>query len=168
MTSIIRKSRKLIGLEVDESKAQHGKIGLTWKILEKYDGATIQLIYASNDDQRIIVKGVIEGQQSINEQKSNLQSIERMHPLRDVFGAKYAVWAGLVVGLMFLMFAFLCLRGFTPSRLLGDKVGPIKPLALVSDIVFNRWLALLIGLMYFGLSIYILLFCKEGILPISF
>lgn len=64
--SISKSSRSditLISLGLDE--ANRGTISVNWKILEKHDGADIQIIYSGTDDVKLNVAGAIEGQGDI-------------------------------------------------------------------------------------------------------
>ncbi len=161
-SSVVITSRDLIGLLIDQSQATDGKLGLSWKILEENDGATIQIIYASNEDQNISVVGVIEGQRKIKSRKLNPQAIESIHPLGNILGEKYAAWAGLAISLIFGTFAYFVFRGGINSNLLiGRRI-------ILVDIIFNRWLILGLALVYFIISAYVLLFWHKGMLPITF
>jgi hypothetical protein len=62
---IAKISRRDIKFAIDVSQLAEGAIPLAWKILERDDGALIQLIYAGGPDTAIGVEGVIVGQPTI-------------------------------------------------------------------------------------------------------
>lgn len=64
--SIRKQSRDVIDFQVDSSHFTEGYIPLSWKILERNDGAVIQIIYAGTVDTDIKVTGVVEGQTKIH------------------------------------------------------------------------------------------------------
>ncbi len=82
LEATVRKTtRDVLGLTLDQSEFETGKIGIYWKILENNDGCTIQIIYSGNSDVRITVEGVIEGQHQI---RSDLDPTGRLRPLERV------------------------------------------------------------------------------------
>ena len=59
----IRKtSRPLINLTIDTARIDQGKVLVAWRILEKGDGAVIQLIYAGDQEVALRVSGSVVGQ----------------------------------------------------------------------------------------------------------
>jgi hypothetical protein len=62
----IRKvSRGVIGAALDASRLADGGVPVTWKILERNDGAVIQLIFAGSSQTGIEVQGIVEGQPTV-------------------------------------------------------------------------------------------------------
>jgi len=62
---IRRKSRKVVDLELDTARLQHGEVGVTWNILERNDGGVVQLLFAGAVDAPITAEAVIEGQPTV-------------------------------------------------------------------------------------------------------
>ncbi|MBL6752493.1 MAG: hypothetical protein ISP90_18390 [Nevskia sp.] len=60
-------TRKEIGFEIEPSRANSGALSLNWKILEKGDGAIIQIVYAGGPGVRFSLNGSFEGQRQIRE-----------------------------------------------------------------------------------------------------
>jgi hypothetical protein len=64
--TIPRRTRDLIGLTVDDSERSSGRVGLKWKILEKNDGAMVQVIHTGPPSTELVVGGAVEGQRAID------------------------------------------------------------------------------------------------------
>ena len=66
LEATIRKtSRDVVGLSLDTSRLDQGKVGVDWKILEHGDGGIIQIIFAGTPSVRLMAKGILEGQREI-------------------------------------------------------------------------------------------------------
>ncbi len=55
----------MVGLKLDASRSSQGIVLVDWRILERNDGASIQIIYAGSPQVKLAVDGVIEGQPRI-------------------------------------------------------------------------------------------------------
>jgi len=55
----------IINAQLDTSDAAHGRIKVTWDLLEQDDGFQIQVIFAGPSETRFVPTGVIEGQKHI-------------------------------------------------------------------------------------------------------
>ncbi|MGC9970099.1 MAG: hypothetical protein ABSE56_05880 [Bryobacteraceae bacterium] len=64
--TIPRRTRDLTGFTVDDSERSSGRVGLKWKILEKNDGAMVQVIHAGPPTTELLVGGAVEGQRAID------------------------------------------------------------------------------------------------------
>lgn len=60
-------SRQLTGLSIDRSQIAEGKVGLSWRVLEKNDGVRLQLIYEGPPNAEVGASGAIIGQPAINQ-----------------------------------------------------------------------------------------------------
>jgi hypothetical protein len=61
--TIAQSKRTLSGVVLDTHDLEHGRVGVSWKILEPGDGALIQLVYPGKPySTRIHASGTIEGQ----------------------------------------------------------------------------------------------------------
>ena len=60
-------SREIVGVEIDQSEINNGKLGLDWKILEQDDGFAIQLIYYGDENDAIMLSATVEKQGNIKE-----------------------------------------------------------------------------------------------------
>ena len=66
LEATIRKtSRDVVGLSLDTSRLDQGKVGVDWKILEHGDGGMIQIIFAGTPSVRLMAEGILEGQGEI-------------------------------------------------------------------------------------------------------
>jgi len=63
---IRKESRKVVELQLDQSKMEQGEVGVSWSILEEGDGGVIQLIFAGGTDVSISASAVIEGQPEVH------------------------------------------------------------------------------------------------------
>jgi hypothetical protein len=64
--TIPKRTRDLTGFTVDDSARASGRVGLKWKILEKNDGAMVQVIHAGPPTTELVVSGAVEGQRAID------------------------------------------------------------------------------------------------------
>jgi len=67
-----RTSRNLLTFTLDQSRIDQGIVGVAWNILEKNDGAQIQLVYAGPPTTQLSVSGTIEGQHSLKNGNSSI------------------------------------------------------------------------------------------------
>jgi len=66
LEATVRKStRDVTQLSLNTDELQRGRVTVNWAILEQNDGGFIQLIYAGNQQVRIQVEGVVEGQTTL-------------------------------------------------------------------------------------------------------
>lgn len=66
LESRIRKeNREVVELQLDQSKIEQGKVGVSWAILEEGDGGVIQIIFAGGTSVDVSVSAIIEGQREI-------------------------------------------------------------------------------------------------------
>ena len=59
---IVQGTHDYTGIALDLGEAAHGRVGVSWKILDHLDGAAIQIIYAGTDYPSVRAVGVIESQ----------------------------------------------------------------------------------------------------------
>ena len=59
-------SRSVTGIRIDKSKAEAGCIAIDWRLLEKGDGAALQIVYAGDSNVSIVPSGIFEGQPKVN------------------------------------------------------------------------------------------------------
>jgi len=64
--TIPKRTRTLTGFTVDDSERSSGRVGLKWKILEKNDGAMVQVIHTGPPTTELVVSGLVEGQRAID------------------------------------------------------------------------------------------------------
>src|SRR5438309_549329 len=65
--SVVRPSRDVAGLRLsdDAESLKRGRVAVHFKILERGDGATVQLIYAGPRETGVELAGVVEGQRAV-------------------------------------------------------------------------------------------------------
>jgi hypothetical protein len=138
-TRIRKKSREVVEILIDEEKAQQGELSIGWNILEQYDGAAIQLVFAGPPDTRITADAVIEGQ-------SGVEGVQFTGTIRSP-GEQYAragreyrvqgwVFLGMGVVMLFPM-TYITLRLKHRRGLrLTDWVAIIQPLVFVIMAIF--------------------------------
>lgn len=99
LAAAVRKvTRDITDFTIDPSRADQGELGLKWRILEKNDGAVIQLIYAGPTDAPIRIEGVIEGQRELAKvvYDARLKSEEQQYAEGKVNGNALFVACGIV------------------------------------------------------------------------
>ena len=72
--TIRRTARDVSHFAVDSTSASKGKLGLSWSILEHFDGAVLQVIYAGKPDLLPRIEGTIEGQRKLRLERWALSS----------------------------------------------------------------------------------------------
>lgn len=60
--TVIQPGRDVVDIGVAVSREIVGEVDLDWKILERFDGVTIQIIYGGPVEEEISLSGTIEGQ----------------------------------------------------------------------------------------------------------
>lgn len=127
--SIRKQSRDVIDFKVDNSHFTEGYIPISWKILEKNDGAVIQIIYAGGVDTEIKVAGIVEGQNEIHYEDSN-KVADRNYVSKSIKGTLFA---------FLTIMTFIYLLGIIVNlvRRKWDKKAKIfdKPKGLISNAV---------------------------------
>lgn len=63
--NIQKVSRSVAGISLSMDRSNEGLVPVSWQILEKGDGAVVQIMYAGTADSQISVVGTIEGQREI-------------------------------------------------------------------------------------------------------
>jgi hypothetical protein len=64
---IIKTSRNVIDLVLNKDKLNDGCISVSWKILEQFDGGTIQVIYAGDEVVKLSIRGIVKEQRNIRQ-----------------------------------------------------------------------------------------------------
>jgi len=67
---IRQESRTVSGFHIDDSKKSDRELFFDWKILEKNDGAAIQILFEGDPNARFNISGIIAGQRIFSERKS--------------------------------------------------------------------------------------------------
>ncbi len=66
LEATVRKvSRKVVGLQLDQSKKDQGQLGVSWSILEEGDGGVVQLIVSGSTEVGVSASAIIEGQPEV-------------------------------------------------------------------------------------------------------
>lgn len=92
------KSRDVIGLVLGNSSSSFANVELpiSWRILEKNDGASIQLVYLGSDNVRISVGGVVKG---VGEPKRLEVGVKPQSPYQEAYNTKRANTVGGIIAL---------------------------------------------------------------------
>ena len=108
------KDYEITGFEIDISEVNlvNGKVPATWRILEKNDGASIQLIYLGSTDVDIYIDGFIESFGKIKQ----LESIEPTW------------WHTVIVLVISMVFGIIvaCLYVWISNRIFSESSKPIR------------------------------------------
>ena len=64
---IVKSSREVCEFQFDSNKVAFSSMGVTWRILEKNDGASVQLVYSGTPDVKVSVEGTIVGERVVKE-----------------------------------------------------------------------------------------------------
>lgn len=110
---IRKKSREVIEVKLDQDRMDVGEIEVDWNILEKHDGAILQLVYLGDTQLPVIATSIIEGQGKIEgkEYSGKIESaseqysaISKSNMLKRIIGFIYI--AGSLSILVFGLIAF--------------------------------------------------------------
>ena len=139
----IRKtSRPTINFTLDTTRADEGKLRVDWRILEKDDGAVIQLIYVGDQNVPLQVSGSIVGQRDLRE---IFYSKQTQRP-----GEQYGenIGSPLTLGAVALVMLLLCAVLFAVPWILLRKttIGTSQSKALLIMI----WLIIAVAWLYGG------------------
>jgi hypothetical protein len=97
--SIRTESRDVIGLVLGNASSSFasGELPISWRILERNDGASIQLVYLGSDSVRISVGGVVTG---IGEPKRLEVGVKPQSPYQEAYNTKKANTISGIFGLL--------------------------------------------------------------------
>lgn len=101
--TLLNQTRPVNQIQLHTEEMQQGKIAVSWKIMEKNDGALIQLIYAGDTTTTVRVSGVIVDQPQVT-----LLNEDNTH--NDINNSQKSVTSNylfLFLGIMFGVIAFL-------------------------------------------------------------
>ena len=103
---IIKTSRDVIKLVIDDSQMDKGKIRVNWNLLEEGDGGVLQLIYAGDENVKLTPNVVIEGQRglSVLKYKGEVQSPSLQYEKenrRNLFAGYSLLSFGIIIMLIF-------------------------------------------------------------------
>lgn len=143
-SSIRKKSRDVVRIDLDQTRIDLGELKVTWNILEEGDGGIVQLIYAGSPETSISATAIIEGQRKIRELKfsGTLRSPTQQYSERDEWRSKMIILS-IVFGIIMTGWgAFLLVR----RRKMGRDIDAF------AVIVFTGMPAMIIGM---GLYLYI-------------
>ena len=62
---VLQTRQAVSGFQLNTTNMAFGNIGLDWRILQKWEGALVQIVYAGTRTNAIAIAGVIEGQDDI-------------------------------------------------------------------------------------------------------
>ena len=95
--TIRKQTRQINDISADLTSMHMGVLPLSWKVLEKGDGAIIQLIYAGPADTKIELAGTILGQTQIN---TAIDSNADVTKPRSMAPTKTGKWIDLITNLI--------------------------------------------------------------------
>lgn len=164
--TIMKESRDVVKLKLNQNEIQRGILPITWNILEQNDGGIIQLIHAGEPETKILFEGVIEGQKKIKELrfpreiKSAAEQYTKIAKEHKFFGFTFL---GLAV-IMFITYILFYTRKFP---FIG-RIRKEKPDEPRDYFVFDRIMLIMIPLyaiFLFVMSWYYLLIKPVPVLP---
>lgn len=74
--TIRQRTREVTGISLNTSSADSGELGIDWDILERNDGAALQVVYEGPVDATFGISGVVVGQKSLRERVATDRSPE--------------------------------------------------------------------------------------------
>lgn len=93
-------SRDIIDFKIDTDKdiLKQGRIPISWKILEKNDGASLQIIYAGSSESRVKITGVIEDHGELRNSSSDsiIQYYKKSFPHFNIFSSIISAYTSLI------------------------------------------------------------------------
>jgi hypothetical protein len=95
--SILKATREVSGFQLDSNNIGSNSIGMKWRILEKNDGALLQIVYSGDVNVPVIFEGVLIGQ-------AHLDQVTR---IQTKFSSIEMIFAVFAVSLMATMQIYL-------------------------------------------------------------
>lgn len=156
---MINKSREVVEINIDESKKKEGMVIVDWNVLEKNDGASIQIIYAGGFAEPVVAEAVVIGQSSPTkvEYPGSIKSADEQYSDYQKQDRKFGL-ASLLFGL-FMLFVFFVQEAYVTMKRRDRETGKWKWDFNKSDIIKYSQ-----ALLFIGLGIY-LLFLKVAPFP---
>ena len=131
--TVLKKSREVIDLELDQSRFSKGEVSLSWNILEHNDGGVIQLIYAGGPNSKVQCLGVIEGQRFIHEIRLPANVKSGSEQIREIMQFRFLYY--FAIGFAILLYAVGVYIKLHDGSL--DKVGIILFLVVPTVILIG-------------------------------
>lgn len=141
--TVLGNSRNATGFTLDTSQMGSGRLPVSWRILERNDGALLQLIYAGSFETPVIVAGTIEGQGSVRVARGEF-NLEEWLGLRYLHLAATGGLVGFTLGIVMFVYPMRFER-----RRLTLVLCVLIALAVVASATF--WLSQVPRLSPFGL-----------------
>jgi hypothetical protein len=126
--SIRKTSRDIVGLKLDETDYEHGRVTVSWRILEQNDGGVIQLIYEGGADIDIKIGGVIEGQHDLEQTERGSWSdfSRKLNKTTRIMG-----WLTAAFGALLIVPIAATFLGRYPQLRWQDSLFALAPVALI-------------------------------------
>lgn len=150
--SVRKVTRQVVGLKLNLNSLREGRLPVSWRILEQGDGAVIQVIYAGGFDVQLKVSGTVEGQGEPMQFHPSLVNIREGHPF-GFLGEKISGWGGLALGIMVIIM-LIFRRKMMQIHTLPKRFAFIEK--TMDKVFLNRWMLIIIAIIYLVPSIYIL------------
>ena len=132
--SILKTNHDVIGLKLDESKCDQGKLEVSWTILEHRDGGIVQMIYEGSPELQITANAVLKGQRAIIDRSEIPGSKEFAHyPVKT-----YRLFMLLIILAFFIMPFYLFHLWNDPK--VGDFLKILTSLLLISLLGLTFWM----------------------------
>lgn len=139
-------SRRLCDIELDTSDCAKGELRVLWKILEKGDGALIQIVYEGSPEIQLEGSAIIEGQEQINGLISSVAFRKKSNPTSPIFK-----WQNLLIsgtgslwGLIVAMNLEIAITHWREKRTLEGVKGRIVLIVIISltfgILIFRGWM----------------------------
>ncbi|MDD2230827.1 MAG: hypothetical protein PHY48_15680 [Candidatus Cloacimonetes bacterium] len=135
---ILKTSRSEAGIVLDTLAIDKGIVNIDWVILEKGDGAILQLIYKGGIEKKIVASATIVKQKSIIKIKTIL----------DRAGHNYAL---VKILLMILLAIFICLLYVTIQILIEDKPKGWNLVSWILLVLFSAIITSFLALVLYAL-----------------
>lgn len=138
---VIKTSRDVVNMSLDTAQLGKGKVGISWKILERGDGAIIQLIYEGDPETNINIEGIIEGQKEIEK----VQYSEKIKSPQEQY--KTSRWPKFIAAMMLIVLSFLLSILVVRNTIRDGILSLLKISSLV--VLAQTLLFLILGIYYF-------------------
>ena len=146
--TVRKETRDVIDFQTSRERLSEGIVPLSWKILEKNDGASLQVIHAGGTNVEIRVRGTIKGQGSVTRMyyRGKIQSAEEQIRNR----GREDSFLGLMTGTIGLILSALVIFRWAKEKRLGRSLSR-----------GDCWQALIMGVVLLGMGIWLFLWSSK-------
>jgi len=115
-------SRPVTGISLDETAKDLGVVAIDWTILEKNDGAALQILFEGEPDANFLVSGTVVNQAQLRERKVSVAAQSPEQAFREQKQAQWIPGIAVLIGMIVLLGLMFFYSGSIPPRSRGKML----------------------------------------------